>query len=155
MVTRDTCSPSPGNTTLPAPSAAAESFFKLAGQKGVTLTDLTTVLADDPPLTSSILRFAGAIVPASVTPIGSIRRALMTIGIKDALSLVPALSIMTRQDDHGLPPAFWDRPLARAFAARTLALLRTDLDPASFFARALLSGGDRFEAASPTDAIAT
>ncbi|MCB2217506.1 sensor domain-containing diguanylate cyclase [Desulfofustis glycolicus] len=155
MVTRDACSPSLGNTTLPEPSAAAEAFVKLTGQKGVTLSDLTTILADDPPLANNFLRFAGAIVPASVTPIGSIRRALMTIGIKDALSLVPALSIMTRRDDHGLPPAFWDRPLARAFAARTLALLRTDLDPAAFFACALLYGGDRFKAATPTDATVT
>ncbi len=153
MVTRDACSPSPGKTTLPKPSAAAESFVKLAGQKGATLTDLTTVLADDPPLASSLLRFAGAIVPASVTPIRSIRRALMTIGIKDALSLVPALSSMIRQEDHGLPPASWDHPLARAFAARTLALLRTDLDPAAFFAGALLCGSNRLEASASTDAV--
>ena len=146
MVNPESCRSRPDNTGLPQPSAAAETFVELAGRDAATLTELTTILASDPQLINNLLRFAGAIVPASVTPIRSICRALMIIGITDALSLVPALSIMARQDgDENTSPEFWDRPLARALAARNLALLRTDLDPAAFFACALLVRSDRFE----------
>ncbi|MBE0585448.1 MAG: HDOD domain-containing protein, partial [Desulfofustis sp.] len=138
----------PTTAALLPPSDTARVFVDLASDKSATLTELTTTLDQDPHLAAALVRFASVSSSSSATPVLSVRRALMKIGLESALSLVPALSIMTRhqagESEQDRAPAFWSFSLARAIAARTLALLYNNLDPNDFFVAALLAQIGRF-----------
>lgn len=128
---------------LPSPSRVALEVIRLCYGEGCSLQEIAAIVETDPGLSAKFLQYANSSLIAPLTPVTSIQRAAVTLGIRGMVSMALSFSLISQQqqcDCQEFPyHRFWSKSLAQAVAARALARKRGGLDPDEIFTCALLS----------------
>jgi len=111
---------------FPAMPGAALKLMTLADAPGTTIQQIEDILRQDPGLTANLLKLANSAYFGIPSKVGSVRQALMLLGLKRLIQLVVA-TCASAIIDRGVPgydlPAgeLWRHSLAVSVAAKGLA----------------------------------
>jgi putative nucleotidyltransferase with HDIG domain len=111
---------------FPAMPGAALKLLALADAAGTTVQQIEEVLRQDPGLTANLLKLANSAYIGIPSKVGSVRQAVMLLGLKKMVQMVVAASASAIMD-RGVPgydlPAgeLWRHSLAVSVAAKGLA----------------------------------
>lgn len=127
---------------LPSPPKVAMQLVDLARDPDVTIDAIATTIEYDPALAAKVLRVANSAHYARNQRCDSVRRALITLGLKATLSTALSFSLVSslRQQRPGEfdYARFWKRSVMAAVAARELGAMVGHSDWESLFLGALL-----------------
>ncbi len=128
---------------LPSPSAVVLKILRLCQTDDVPLADITAVIETDPALTAELLKYANSGLMGSQTPVLSIHRAAIRLGLNNVVNLALSISLLSQNQTGRCQnfnyPRFWSRSLAQAVAARLIAEVQGKYDPEELFVCGLLA----------------
>ncbi len=137
---------------LPSPTGVGLAILRLTQRDDFVLGQLARTIQSDPALTGRILKLANANLSAGEAPTCSVEDAVLQLSVGTVRSLALGFTLVSANrlgDGRGLDyEAYWSRSLISAICARYLAAERGDVDPATAFTGALLSGIGRLALAS-------
>jgi len=128
---------------MPSPSRVALEVMKLSCDLSSSLGDIAQVIETDPALSAKLLRYANSAMVSPATPIASIHKATIKLGMKTVVNLALGFSLLSSNRNGNCETfsyeTFWSHSLAKAVAARTFAKISGSLDPDELFVSGLLS----------------
>jgi len=138
--------------TLPSPTRVGLAILRLTQREDFVLGYLARALQSDPALTGRLLKLANANLALGARPICSVEEAAMVLSVGTVRSVALGFTLI-----NDPPPGaktgfdhedYWSNSLLQAVAARHLAAERGDVEPASAFTCALVSGIGRLALAA-------
>lgn len=121
------------STRLPTPPAIAMQIIEMTSDPNVTPAQLTDLVQADGALSSKILKTVNSAFYGLATPVGSIKRAQIMLGLNAIKSLTLGFSLVeSLGDDHPGEfdyPAFWSRSLHAATCAKAIAAHSGCMEP--------------------------
>lgn len=131
------------NQKLPTPSGVALRLMQVCHSNNLNLKDIANIIKTDPALSAELLKYANLSLTEYATPILSIDKATIKLGIQAITNLALSFSILT-QNKKGKCPSFhydlfWSKSLARAIACKQLAAFITEIDGDEVFSCGLLA----------------
>ncbi len=115
---------------LPSPDGVAMELLRLTQSSESTIQEIASVVEADPATVGRMLRAGNSSLLAPAHPIVSIRDAVAVLGLRMVQFLALGFSLVRspREDDSFDHDAFWGDSLARAVAARQLAVTLGDVE---------------------------
>jgi HD-like signal output (HDOD) protein len=126
----------------PLPAAVVR-LAALLGKETYSVADVEAIVRLDAPLTGRLLQYANSAASASRVPIGTVREAVLRVGIGPLLSFATATTIrpnlMHAIPAYGLPEGdLWRHSVAAALASEVIAqTVQVEVPPDSFTASLL------------------
>ncbi len=109
---------------LPSPPGVATRIIEIAQDPEIDISEVAAAVSLDPALATKVLRVANSALYAQRRRSGSLRHALLVLGLNVTLTLALSFSLVKRlkgDKSVGLDyPHFWRRALLSATAARAL-----------------------------------
>ena len=128
---------------LPSPSRVALEVMHLCQSEDASLTDIIKIIETDPALTAELLKYANSTIMGSQSPVLSIHRAAIRLGLNNVVNLALSFSLLSQNQTGRCQtfnyPRFWSRSLAQAVAARSIAEVQGKYDPDELFVCGLLA----------------
>lgn len=122
-----------GINTLPSPPMLYQKIVDCLKRPDATLVDVGAIIAQDPAMTSAILKLVNSAYFGLPRPITSVERAIPIIGMEPLISLVLGHQLFSAYGDLSVPgfspETLWRNSIQTAGIARKLALSRTDTKP--------------------------
>lgn len=109
---------------LPTIPGVALAVLRLAEDPDVRLNNIADVVAEDPALTGRLLRLANSSFFGRMVRVGTIKQALVRLGLRSSLSVVLGFSIAAEILKGGKAlghPCVWHRSLLTSVAAKRIA----------------------------------
>lgn len=126
----------------PLPATVAR-LASLLATDTYSVSDVEAIVRLDPPLTGRLLQYANSAAGASLAPIGTVRDAIIHVGVGPMLSL--AMAVTVRSDLMRALPAYglsegelWRHAVATALAAEVVARTMKCAAPPEAFTASLL-----------------
>lgn len=128
---------------LPSLPGIAVELLRMTRSGDAPISEIADLIANDPALTSKVLRTVNSSYYGLSSPCSTISRALGYLGLNTIKSLVLGFSLVTsfdeRDDNDAFDyEAFWRRIIHAATAARLIAQRLGQVDPEEAFVAALL-----------------
>lgn len=127
---------------LPSPSGTVMEMIRVCNEADSSLADVADVIQTDPALTAEMIKYANSSFMSTGTPVTSIQKAAVKLGMKNLVSLAMGLSLLSKNKSgecqHFDYSLFWKTCLARAVTARELSRINKEFDPDELFICALL-----------------
>ena len=141
---------------LPSPIGAAMRVLDMSRDEDVTLVQIADVISTDPALASRILRFANSPFSGVSREVGSIRHAVMMLGVRTVTMLSLGFSLVSDRTSEcaGFDyNQFWHSSLGCATFSEGLARAKSQVAPDEAFTAGLLAniGQLAFASACPRE----
>ncbi len=137
---------------MPSPTGVGLAILRLTQRDDFVLGPLAKTIQSDPALTGRLLQLANANLSIGELPISSIEDAVLQVPVGTVRSLALGFTLVSANrlsEGRGFDyEGHWSRSLIMAVCARHLAAERGDVEPATAFTGALLSGIGRLALAS-------
>lgn len=121
------------STRLPTPPAIAMRIIEMTSDPNVTPAQLTSLIQADSALSSKILKTVNSAFYGLSSPVASIKRAQIMLGLSAIKSLTLGFSLVESlgDDEPGSfdYPAFWSRSLHAAACAKSIASTTGCMEP--------------------------
>jgi HD-like signal output (HDOD) protein len=127
---------------LPSPIGAAMRVLDMSRDENVTLVQIADVISTDPALASRILRFANSPFSGVSREVGSIRHAVMMLGVRTVTMLSLGFSLVSDRTSEceGFDyNQFWHTSLGCATFSEGLARVKSQVAPDEAFTAGLLA----------------
>lgn len=128
---------------LPSPTGVAMEILRLTSDERATIEAISSVVQSDPALAGRMLKLVNSPFTGVVRRIASVPDAVKLLGLRTIRGLALGLSLVTSHRRGGCRAfdyeAFWSESLARAVAARQLAIRLRSFPPEEAFTTGLLS----------------
>lgn len=129
-------------SALPSPAGVALELLRLTSDEDVTLASIGKVVESDPALAARILKLVNSPYAGVNRNIASVSEAVAFLGLRPVRNLALGLSLLSGNCRGGCQgfdyQAFWSETLARAVAARRLAMTLKTFPPDEAFAAGLV-----------------
>lgn len=110
------------NDKVPSPPTVASRLLELFSIPDVDVGEITKTLSTDVGLSAKLISYCNSPLVGSRREIGSLRQAVMVLGLRTTRLLALSFSIMETENDSPFNfKEFWMRSLATAVASKTLA----------------------------------
>ena len=117
---------------LPSPSDRAFKIYRLANDEKASIADIAAVVMSDPAISARIVKMANSALYRSLSPITSVDRAIVRLGLKMVRTISLGFSLISnnkkgpcREFDY---EKFWSESLVSAVVARDIATIEYDND---------------------------
>lgn len=128
---------------LPTPSHVALEVMRLSHDDHASLYEIADIIETDPALAAELLKYANSSMLSTGTPVTTIRRAAVKLGMRVVVSLALGFSLLSTHKQGRCPTfnytRFWATSLAKGVAARSLAKRHTTLIADELFICGLLA----------------
>ncbi len=126
---------------LPSPTGVALKVLELTDKENVTVGEIEQVIRADPGMAARLIRMVNAPANGISRNIASVREAVTLLGMLNVKRLVLSFSIISNHQKGSCAnfdyERFWSESLARAVAARRIALDQKGVSPDEAFICAL------------------